>query len=378
MDLRTIKNGKAQNSSPVSIIDKRFSIGNIEIKFFKRINDNLKERFFSEVGLLLNAGVDLQTVLNLSQTADGSNKLKSIYSVLYEKLLIGVSLSKAMEEVGQFNTFDTYSILIGESTGELSGVFNKLSAYYSKKNAQRRKTLNALSYPVIILVTTLLAVFFMLKFVVPMFASTLIQFGGELPELTKLIVAASEGIGPIALFTFITVALAVYWFRLNKDNVRVKKFVSNLVLRIPYIGNVIKTTYLLQFVQGMELLLSARIPLVDCLNLIKQMIDFYPLQIAIDKTKDDVVNGAYFYQSMAKHKLFDSPVITLIRIGEEVNQLDSIFLQLGNRYQADMEYKSNLLITILEPLMILFLAVIIGTILIALYLPMFKIGAIVN
>jgi type II secretory pathway component PulF len=378
MDLKTIKNGKAQNSSPVSIIDKIFSIGNIEIKFFKRINDNLKERFFSEVGLLLNAGVDLQTVLNLSQTADGSNKLKSIYSVLYEKLLIGVSLSKAMEEVGQFNTFDTYSILIGESTGELSGVFNKLSAYYSKKNAQRRKTLNALSYPVIILVTTLLAVFFMLKFVVPMFASTLIQFGGELPELTKLIVAASEGIGPIALFTFITVALAVYWFRLNKDNVRVKKFVSNLVLRIPYIGNVIKTTYLLQFVQGMELLLSARIPLVDCLNLIKQMIDFYPLQIAIDKTKDDVVNGAYFYQSMAKHKLFDSPVITLIRIGEEVNQLDSIFLQLGNRYQADMEYKSNLLITILEPLMILFLAVIIGTILIALYLPMFKIGAIVN
>ncbi len=378
MDLKTIKNSKAQKTLPESIVDRIFSIGNIELKFFKRISDTLKERFFSEVGLLLNSGVDLQTVLNLSKTTDGNDKLKSIYSILYEKLSIGVSLSKAMEEAKQFNNFDTYSILIGENTGALPEVFSKLSKYYSKKNTQRRKTLNALSYPIIILATTLLAVFFMLKFVVPMFASTLTQFGGELPELTKLIVAASERIGPIALFTIITIALFFYWFRVNKDNVRVKKFVSSLVLRIPYVGNVIKTTYLLQFVQGMELLLSARIPLVDCLHLIRQMIDFYPLQVAIDKTKDDIVNGASFYQGMAKHKLFDSSVVTLIRIGEEVNQLDNIFLQLGNRYQADMEYKSNLLITILEPLMILFLAVIIGTILIALYLPMFKIGTIVS
>lgn len=382
MDLRTIKKhnrGNTTNNSSKNSITKIIEFAGTDISFFKRFTDKDKERFFTELGVLLNAGVDLQTVLEISVASiNGKDKLKLIYTSLIEYVSEGKGISDALMQTGSFNNFDCYSIQIGENTGELGVVVNKLAQYYQKKNAQRRKTLSALSYPIIVLITTVLAVLFMLKFVVPMFANTLVQFGGELPVLTSTIISLSDYISKYFWLSIALLTGTTYLFYRYRSNAELKKYKAAFLLKIPYIGKVVKKTHLLRFTQAMELLLSANIGIVESLQLVQKMVDFHPLSIALLQVKEDVLKGDFFYEAIAKQQFFESSMITIIKIGEEVNQLDRIFLQLSKQYETELDYSSGVLMTILEPLMILLLAVLIGVILVAMYLPMFKIGTIIK
>lgn len=385
MDIKALKkNAAARSRSNVSStkglnLKSLVELGNKEIKLFKGFGDKNKARFYSEMGMLLSAGVDLQTVLDLAvKGAKADSKIHKIYKLINEKLATGCGLSQAMEATGQFNNFDCFSILIGENTGALSAIFEKLQQYYSKKIAQRRKIASALSYPMIVLLTTAGAVFFMLRFVVPMFADTIIRFGGELPWLTQVIISFSEGVTNYFAVFIVIVSLSGFLYYKNKDKPGVRKAISTTLLRLPYVGKMVRKIHVAQFCQAMDLLLSAHVGIVDSIQLTQKMISFYPLTTALEHVKNDIMKGAFFYKSMEQQAFFEESMITLIRIGEEVNQLDKIFMQLCKQYESELDYQSNQLITILEPVMILILALVIGTILIAMYLPMFRIGSVIH
>jgi len=384
MDLKQLKKLQKEREvlkkkSTAFSFDKLIAIGKKDINFFKGIGEKNKERFYSEIGMLLSAGVDLQTSLDISASGHkAKDKLKPVYDTIYQKISKGVTLAGAVESTNQFNSFDTYSILIGENTGELSMVFTKLATYYNKRIAQKRKIVSALSYPFIVLLTTTLAVFFMLKFVVPMFAHTLTQFGGELPALTRLMIALSEKIGTFVLITLMIVLILILLYNRYKSYDAVQSALTSVLLRTPYIGAVIKRTYLLQFTQAMELLLSAHVSLLEGIQLTQKMIRFYPLSTALGNVSRDITNGEFFYNSIKRQSFFDHSMVTLVKVGEEVNELDKIFLQLSKQYETELDYRSGLLITFLEPLMILLLAIVIGVILISMYLPMFKIGSVIR
>ncbi|RYD54580.1 MAG: type II secretion system F family protein [Sphingobacteriales bacterium] len=385
MDIRDLKKStrvqKAKSISPNHTFNLKYIIelGNRDIKLFNDFGDKNKERFYAEIGMLLSAGVDLQTVLDLAvKGVKPDSKMHKVYCSINEKLTIGSSLSQAMESTGHFNNFDCFSIQIGESTGALSEIFEKLQQYYSKKMAQRRKITSALSYPAIVMLTTVGAVFFMLRFVVPMFADTITRFGGELPWLTRIIISFSEGVTHYFSVFIFSVAVAGILYYKNKENPRVRKATSNTLLRLPYIGKMIKKIHIAQFCQAMDLLLAANVGIVDSIQLTQKMIRFYPLAITLEQVKNNIMKGSFFYKSLEQEQFFNESMITLIKIGEEVNQLDKIFLQLSRQYESELDYQSNQLITILEPLMILILALVIGTILIAMYLPMFRIGSVIH
>lgn len=385
IDLNNIKKTHKSQQYKQSFSKSKFDIEWIttflsrDIKLNTSSGDKDKERFFSEIGLLLSAGVDLQTVLELSfQGSHKKNKLDNIYKKILAQIVQGSTLADSMEKIKLFNNFDCYSILIGESTGELANVFNKLSAYYNKRIAQKRKITSALSYPIIVLFTTFGAIYFMLKFVVPMFSDTLVRFGGELPPLTKFIIAISHHISTYIFSLIIIAILLTYLYRRYKHKDAVQKRLSFFILKIPFIGNIVYKTYILQFTQAMDLLLNSKVNIVESIQLTQKMIQFYPLNKALTAIKGDIMKGDFFYKSLEKQIFFDHSMITLIRIGEEVNQLDRIFVQLSKQYESELEYQSNLLITILEPVMIIILAVLVSVILIAMYLPMFKIGTVIH
>jgi type IV pilus assembly protein PilC len=384
VDLNSLKkirsHGKRdKKDKPAINFDSLIALGKYEIKFFSGLKDKQKERFFSEIGMLLSSGVDLQTILELSlNTITQKNKLKNVYEKINEQIINGITLASAMESTKQFNNFDCYSIKIGEDTGELATVFNKLADYYSKKIVQGRKIKSALSYPIVVLITTIGAVFFMLKFVVPMFSETLVRFGGELPALTKFVVYLSNHISSFFFYFLIIATAGVLFYYYNRNNEKLKRVLAKIVLNIPFVGKVVYKSHLLQFAQAMELLLNARVNIVDSIDLTIKMMQFYPLNNALKHIREDVLKGDFFYNSMLKQTFFDQSMIVLVKIGEEVNQLDKIFAQLAKQYQNDLEYQSGILISILEPVLLLVLALIVGTILIAMYLPMFKIGTVIH
>jgi len=370
---------RVSTSNRRNIVARIMALLSKDLRLTQGLNGKHKERFFAELAMLLSAGVDLQTVLVLAiQGSEKNRRLFPIYTQILELVSSGKGLAEAMIETRQFNNFDSYSVMIGENTGQLAEVFQKLQEYYLKKNSQSRKVVSALSYPIIVLITTLCAITFMLKFVVPMFADTLLRFGGELPRLTRFIIAVSSNFGWVLLVFGLIVSVAVVLYLSRRHDPVFRKAVSEAALRLPFLGKMLHTVYLTQFSQAMDLLLSSKVNIVDSIGLTQKMIRFFPLQQSLLNIQEEIIRGSFFHKSMARETFFDQSMITMIKIGEEVNQLDQIFKQLSRQYESKLEYQSGILLTILEPVMILLLALIVGVILVAMYLPMFKMGTVIH
>ena len=158
------------------------------------------------------------------------------------------------------------------------------------------------------------------------------------------------------------------WYRRIKDN---------LLLKMPFVGKFIKTVYLSQFTQSMMLLTASKVPIVDSINLVKKMIDFYSLTKALEKVEEEIMQGNTLSDALQKHDLFDDRMITLVKVSEETNQTKYIFEKLNSLYNTKVQNSSKMLSTLLEPFIILFIGAFVGFISIAMYLPMFKLSSIV-
>jgi type IV pilus assembly protein PilC len=162
--------------------------------------------------------------------------------------------------------------------------------------------------------------------------------------------------------------------RLSKTD-RYRAKIANY-LHIPFVGNTILSVYNYnaKFCSSLALLFSARVPLIDSLSLLYKMIDFYPIKNKLLLVKEDVVNGISFSKSLSQHSMLDAKSISMVKIAEEINKLDIFFEKLNQRFTSEVDLKTATLSTLLEPLMIMVLGSIVGLILIAMYLPMFKLG----
>jgi type IV pilus assembly protein PilC len=376
IDIKTIK--KTQNASKKNKgkdISWVWSFLNKDISFGRKgISDKKKEEFYTELGILLTSGIDIKTSLEIIIEEQKKGKEKNIYQDIYEKVVGGESLSEAMRITGKFTNYEYYSLKIGEESGKVNDVLKELTTYFNKKIQQRRQLSGALTYPVMVLITALAAVFFMMKFIVPMFTDVFKRFGGELPSLTKFIINLSNTFsGNIGYFLFLVIALFILRAMVKKKK-WYRAFASGLQLRLPVFGEVIKKIYIARFCQSMALLIGARTPILKAIQLTGNMISFYPYEKAMAKIEQDILYGKLLHQSMAQFTIFDKRLLALTKVGEEVNQLDKIFTSLNNQYSAELEHRISVLGNLLEPLMIIFVAVIVAVILIAMYMPLFQLS----
>ena len=347
------------------------------IIFNKQFSNKIKEDFYSELSVLLNAGITLKQALELIVNSQKNKKTKAILEAILIAIIEGQSFSDAIQVHKEFSDYEYHSIKIGEETGTTSRIAQQLSEFYSKKNEQKRQLINALTYPTIILTTAMLVVIFMLQYVVPMFQDIFKQQNVELPGITLFIVNLSNMIQDygwliiliiVSLVVIITMIRKKMWYRRIKDN---------LLLKIPFVGKFIKTVYLSQFTQSMMLLTASKVPIVDSINLVKKMIDFYPLTNALESVEEEIMQGKALSDALQKHDLFDDRMITLVKVSEETNQTEYIFEKLNSLYNTKVQNSSKMLSTLLEPFIILFIGAFVGFILIAMYLPMFKLSSIV-
>lgn len=350
-----------------------------EIHFFnKPFSNKKKEAFYTELSVLLNAGITLKNSLTLIEEEQKKKIDKELIENIIKNIVLGKTLSDAVKLTNVFSEYEYYSLKIGEETGSLQKVTNELGLFYRRKNEQRRNILNALSYPIIVMITALFAVIFMLQFVVPMFVGIFKQNKVELPWLTKVIVAASEGFQHNFWgIVFLILTLIVVRFYIAKKQ-WYKKFASNLLLKTPYVGELLRKIYIAQFTQATALLVGAKVPLLNCIQLTKKMIDFYPLQFALSNIEKEIIQGKELSESLANYPIFDRKMISLLKVAEQTNQNEYIFERLTRQYNEDIEHQSKLLSTVLEPLIIVFLGALVGVILIAMYLPMFKLSTVIG
>jgi type IV pilus assembly protein PilC len=346
-----------------------------EIAFFPvKFTDKNKESFYLELSTLLVAGLDIKSALELIEEEQVKPKHAEIIRQVKESLINGDSLWEAMQKSTHFTPYEYYSVQIGEETGKLEIVLDQLHAYYAVKLKQRRQFISALSYPIIITLTSIGAVTFMLLFIVPMFSDVFKRFGGDLPALTKMIIGFSDFIQSNFAWFVILIFSGGAFLYMNRNETWMRKYSAGIIGRIPVIGKIVYAIQMARFCTSMGLLLGSKVPMLRSLKLVSQMITFYPLQTILDPVAEQIMNGDSLHAALGKHPVFSKRMVSLIKVGEEVNKLDVFFDKLSAQYSTDVDHHTGLLNTFLEPAMIIFLGGVVGFILLAMYLPMFELS----
>lgn len=358
-----------------------FDIDNIlkkEISFGTSFSNKKKESLYVELYVLLNAGLTLKDALTLIAEEQKKEKNKILIEEIVTDLINGRNLSEAVKNRKEFSAYEYHSLKIGEQTGTIQNVSKELGAFYKRKNEQKRIILNALSYPIVVLFTAFLAILFMLQFVVPMFADIFKQNKVELPWITKQILLASTFFQEYWWYLLFFVFTIIIAKQLVKRKEWYQKYTAIILLKTPLIGEFIRKVKLAQFTQAITLLTGAKVPLLNGIQLTKKMIGYYPLEIALEKIEYDILQGKSLHQSMSGYKIFDKKMVSLIKVADETNQNETIFKRLTEQYNQEIEYQSKMISATIEPLIIVFLGAIVAVILIAMYLPMFKLSTVIS
>ncbi len=346
-----------------------------DIVFFETFGNRQKEAFYHGMAMLLQAGMDIKAAFELLAGQQQHRKNAALLDNLKNQVVQGRTLSAAMQQHRAFSAYEFYSIQIGEETGRMAMVMEGLAAFFAKRVKQRRQLTGALTYPVIVLCTAFGAVFFMMQFMVPMFADIFSQSGNKLPAITQWIVNISGFFRAYTGWLLLVFLLAGIWLYRNRRKGWFRKYAAALWLGLPVFGPMVRQIYLARFCNSMALLTAAQVPLTKAMSLSRKMVGFYPLEQSLLQVEDDVMHGMALHTSMAAFRMYDRQLVALIKVGEEVNRLADFFAKTGEQYHAEVEHRSATLAALMEPFIIIFLGLFVGVILIAMYLPLFQMGS---
>lgn len=367
----TKKENSKQESSVSSFLKKDFS-------FNTTLKAKDKEAIYKDLSVLLAAGVDFKTALEILSNQQKKEFIKNLLLHIQNEVISGKNFYEALEATNQFTPYEYFSIKIGEETKKLELVLLELHKYYKRQIKLKKQIISVITYPAFVLVLTIGVLYFMLNYVVPMFKSVFQQFDSELPELTKKIIALSENFTSIVIIFIVTILVIAFLLNYYKNNTKLRNIKAAFILKIPFFGTLIKTIYIARFCQFLDLLLSSKTPLTDALDMVKQMIGFYPIENSIAPINKDIIKGVSFAAAMKKHKIYDYKLTSMVAVAEEINELDNMFSRLADEYDEEVEHKTKMIGVILEPLIIIIIGGIVGLIMIAMYSPMFDLSKIIN
>lgn len=349
-----------------------------DISFQRGFTDKNKERFYRELSVLLASGITLKKALEIVLQQTKNKKNKETLQQIFDAIVAGKSLHDSVKRSKKFSAYEVYSIKIGEETNNLKEIFEELRLFFDRRIQIRRQITTISAYPIFVVLIAISVLTFMLKSVVPMFGKVFKQFGKELPSLTKKIIYLSNNFTTILIVFFLIVVAIIVIHRLNRKTNGYRKFFSSLFLKIPFLGPLIRTIYLARFCQTLSLLLGAKLPLIESLDLIKRIINYHPIESTLEEIKKDIITGKPFGESLGKHKIYESSLVSMIKVAEEVNELDEMLNKLSKQYTEEVEFKTKTFGVVMEPLIITIIGGLVGVIMIAMYLPMFDLSKILN
>lgn len=366
----TTKSSKEEEKSPF------WEALNKDISFSSgRFNDKKKEQFYTDLSMLLDAGLDLNNALRLLKEESENNKGINIYAELLEKVLVGKSLSSAMVDTEKFTSYEFESVRIGEETGLLSKILIELKRHYERKIALRQQFIGMITYPIIVIFIAMGVLIFLMNYVVPMFLSFLTQVDAELPWITSMVLKLSEFVSAWYLPFLGVIVATTLFFYFQREAEWFRKWSARILLRLPLFGGMIQRIYLSRFAQAMALLTSSRVPLTQALEMSVNMVDFYPLEKSIEKVKASILKGNMMHKAMAEEKIFESRMVSMIRVGEEVNKLDEVFDKLTQQYSDSVESQTKVIKSIIEPMLLVVVGAVVAIVALAMILPIFKMSS---
>ncbi len=366
---------RKQGINPSKIRKKSASLFNSG----KRVTPLDIAMFTRQMATMMKAGVPLlQSFEIIIEGAENPNMRKLIDEVKQE-VAAGNSFASSLRKKPQY--FDElYCNLVdaGEQAGALETLLDRVATYKEKTEALKSKIKKAMNYPIAVLVVAFIVTGILLIKVVPQFKNVFSNFGAELPSFTLMVVGLSEFVQ--AWWWIIALGLAATVFALRyfyKGSQKFRDAVDKWLLKVPIIGGILYKSAVARFSRTLSTTFAAGVPLVEALDSVAGATGNVVFKRAVNRIKQDVSSGTQLNVSMRSTEVFPSLAIQMTAIGEESGALDNMLDKVANYYEAEVDNMVDSLTTLMEPMIMVVLGVLVGGLVIAMYLPIFKLGSVV-
>jgi len=348
--------------------------------FLGKVGDRDTALFCRQLGAMVNAGVGIIDALEIVAGQMPNKKLATAVGEVAKDVSEGMSLSDAMAKRRDvFPELVINLVAVGEETGELDRALLRASEYYEKLAMIKSKIKSASFYPVFVLVIATVIVTGILYFLVPTFAEIYEGFGASLPLPTQVLINMSNVLRENILYILGSLFVFVIIFRfLYSRSYGFRKGVHRFILKSPKFGDLAVKSAMAKFGRTMATLFASGVSIEKALEVAGKVAGNLVIKEAVDRVQKDVTEGQAMWSAMERTGQFPKLIVAMVKVGEETGRLDEMLDTIARFYEDEVDRTVEWLITLIEPMLIVILGTIVGGILIALYLPIFKIGELVK
>ena len=347
--------------------------------FGGRVRDKDLTVFTRQIATMINAGLPLVQSLEGLASQQPNKQFKRILTKIREDVEGGSTFAASIKRhPAVFTSLYMSMVEAGEAGGFLDTVLNRLAGYIEKTMTLRRKVKGAMIYPATIITVAAAVVIFLLIFVIPTFKALFEGFGAALPLPTRIVLELSRLVRTHVVTVLGAFVGTVFGLRFYYRTEKGKKVIDSLLLRLPIIGQLIRKVSVAKLTRTLGTLLSSGVPILDGLNITARVAGNKVVEEAILKTRSSIAEGKTIADPLGASGIFPPMVVQMISVGEQTGALDSMLAKIADFYDAEVDQAVANLTTLLEPLMIVFLGVVVGGVIIAMYLPIFKLVSVVG
>lgn len=350
-------------------------------KFFSRKHVSPEEAsiFTRQMATMISAGIPMVQAFNVIIESSPSGPFNDMVRGLKVDVETGTAFSKALAK--HSDVFDPLFCSLaeaGEQSGTLDVMMTRIATYKEKTESLKRKIKKAMYYPITVLVIAIAVTTLLLIKVVPTFKQMFEGFGAELPTFTLMILNLSGIVQKYTLSVFIVLVSLVFLFiRTYQNNPAFRHFFEAAILRAPVFGEIIRKSAVARFARTLATTSAAGVPLGDALDAVAKATGNIVYERAVLQIKDSLLSGEQLRPAIKKTKLFPPMLEQMVGIGEESGSLEDMLSKVASIYEEQVDLAVDSLSTLLEPIILVILGVIIGGLVIAMYLPIFKLGSVV-
>jgi type IV pilus assembly protein PilC len=351
-----------------------------EIKFsLPKIGTGVSTRdlaiFTRQFATMINAGLPLVQCLDILSKQTEKENFRAIIAQTMREVEAGTTLAEALakkENNGVFDELFVNMVEAGEAGGILDDILQRLATFIEKAEALRRKIQGAMVYPAVVMTVACLATAFMLIFIIPTFARMFTAFGGDLPLPTKIVMGLSSFLrsywwailGGMVGFTFL--------LKRYHDTEKGKMQLDRLMLKVPVLGDVVRKGAVARFTRTLGTLISSGVPILTGLEITARTAGNRVIQEAIMAARSSIREGETISAPLRSSNVFPPMVVQMISVGEETGALDDMLTRIADFYDSEVDTAVESLTSLIEPIMIVFMGTVVGGMVVAMYLPMFK------
>jgi type IV pilus assembly protein PilC len=336
--------------------------------------------FSRQLATMLGAGIPLVQAFEIIGTGHEKPAMQKLVLEIKAEVEGGTSLHEALAKHPlYFDDLFVNLVEAGEQAGALEGLLDKIATYKEKSEAVKKKVKKALFYPAAVLVVALIVTVILLIFVIPQFEDLFKGFGADLPAFTQMVINLSKFVQHYGVILGLVAAGAVWTFTyFYKRSRRMRQLLDRLSLKMPIIGPILNKAAIARYARTLSTMFAAGVPLVEALDSVAGACGNIVYEDGVMKMRDEVATGQRLQRAMENTGLFPNMVVQMIAVGEESGALDTMSGKVATFYEEDVDAAVDSMSSLLEPLIMLILGVLVGGLVIAMYLPIFKLGAVVG